>query len=530
MKRVETLVSEKLYPLYKDSESPVLPYETVSLCPECMQNIPATVKEEDGNVVMVKKCPEHGEFWDIYWSDVDLFNKASQWFMHGRLDNPRMQTKKGCPQDCGLCSNHKSHTALALLDVTNRCNLKCPICFANANAAGYIVEPSLEEIRKALQTVRENSPVPCPAIQFAGGEPTVRKDLPEIIRIAKELGFPHVEVASNGIRLAKDPSYAATLVEAGISTVYLQFDGVTPEPYVVARGRDLLPIKMKAIENCRKGNLNSIVLVPTVVRGVNDHQIGDIIQFAIENIDIVRGIVFQPVAFTGRIEKEKLREQRITIPDVIRLAGEQLEGKFEKDRDWFPCTTMAFMARMVEYYTGNPGVEFSTSPHCGYATYVFVDEDGEDWHPLGEWMNLNGFLGTIKKITENLCAGGRWNRFKARMRAIGLLRFVKKRGLLRKLIGGILKSGDYSALRDYSQRSLLISSMHFMDPYNFDINRCSRCCIHYVTIDQGVPRIIPFCTMNSIHREAIEKRNSVTVQEWLKSKKKKEEAEIMAVA
>jgi 7,8-dihydro-6-hydroxymethylpterin dimethyltransferase len=171
------------------------------------------------------------------------------------MENPRTQKKLGCPNDCGICPEHHSHTALAIIDITNRCNLKCPVCFANANYAGYVYEPTMEQVIGMLENLRATKPVPAQALQFSGGEPTIRKELPDMVRKAKELGFNHVEVNTNGLRLSQDVEFAKELKEAGVSTIYLQFDGLTSDVYKYIRGVDLLDIKMKAIENLRLARL-----------------------------------------------------------------------------------------------------------------------------------------------------------------------------------------------------------------------------------------------------------------------------------
>ncbi|MHA2117588.1 MAG: radical SAM protein, partial [Candidatus Thorarchaeota archaeon] len=278
-----------------------LPYTTQSICPDHLLDndevhvIDATLYEEDGKVMYKKTCETHGEFIDVYWGDAEMFKKASHWWYKSvGLDNPRTETVKGCPEDCGQCPEHKSHTALALLDVTNRCNLRCPICFAVAAEGGTVFEPEPEEVLEMLKNLRRNEPVPAPAIQFAGGEPTVTKHLPQYIKWAKEVGFRHVQIASNAIRIGKNKEYLQELRDAGLSTIYMQFDGVTPEPYIAARNTDLLPVKLQAIQNAREVGMESLVLVPTVVRGVNDDQVGKIVEFAAENNDVIRCVNFQP--------------------------------------------------------------------------------------------------------------------------------------------------------------------------------------------------------------------------------------------
>ncbi len=321
--------------------------ETKSICPECLRVLDATIFEENGKVYIKKECPEHGFFQDVYWSDYGQYLRAEEFRCDGDgLNNPRTKTVNDCPYDCGICPQHKSHTALAIIDVTNRCNLKCPICFANAAATGYVYEPTKEEIRSMLENLRKNDPVPAIALQFSGGEPTVRNDLFELIRMAEELGFRHVEVNTNGVRLAQSVDYCKGLKQAGMGSVYLQFDGLTSEVYKFTRGIDLLDVKMKAIENCRKAGIQSIVLVVTLIKGVNDNQLGDIIQFAVQNFDVIRCVNVQPVSLCGRLPQEEREKMRITIPDFMRLVEEQTNGKI-KVSDFYPVPTVVPVSKAV---------------------------------------------------------------------------------------------------------------------------------------------------------------------------------------
>ena len=466
---------------------------------------------------MEKTCPEHGKYNELYWSDYDQYQRAEKYRKKGEgLDNPHTETVKGCPQDCGICPNHRSHTGLAIIDITNRCNLKCPVCFANAAAAGYVYEPTKQQIREMLKNLRRNSPVPASALQFSGGEPTIREDLPELIKMAKDLGFRHVEVNTNGIRLAQSVDYCRSLDEAGVSTVYLQFDGLTKEVYQFTRGVDLLDKKMKAIENCREAGLDSIVLVVTLVKGVNDNQIGDIIRFAIENFDVIRCINVQPVSLCGRLPEEEREKMRITIPDFMRLCEEQTDGELKVD-DFYPVPTVVPIAQAIGALKGKRYVEFTAHPHCGMATYFFV-EDGKIL-PITRYGNIDSFVKTMEKVYEEKQRG---HDTRAKMRLMSALRHVKF-GLLRKYIMPILKTGSYEALGELQRKSILLSSMHFMDPYNFDLERIQSCCIHYAVPDG---RIIPFCTMNSIHRPIIEKQLGIPLSQW----KKEHKQEIAAVA
>ena len=491
--------------------------ETKSICPECLQVLEATIFEEDNKVYIKKRCPEHGEFKDMYWSDAEQYQRAEKFRYDGEgLRNPRTKTEKDCPLDCGICPQHKSHTGLAIIDVTNRCNLKCPVCFANAATAGYVYEPSKDQIIAMLQNLRRNDPVPATALQFSGGEPTIRDDLYELIKAAKELGFRHVEVNTNGIRLAHSVEYCRGLLEAGMSTLYLQFDGLTPEVYKFTRGRDLLETKMKAIENCREAGLESAVLVVTLIKGVNDHQLGDIIRFAVENSDVIRCVNVQPVSLCGRLPEQEREKMRITIPDFMKAVEEQTDGKI-KASDFYPVPTVVPISKAVGALKDKRYVEFTAHPHCGMATYIFIED--EEMVPITRYGNVERFIESMKKVCEEAAKG---HKARARMQLLGAVRHMKF-SLLRKYLWPILKTGSYESLGDLHRKMLLISSMHFMDPYNFDLERVQRCVIHYAVPDG---RIIPFCTMNSIHRAKIEQELSIPLDEWRREHK----AEISVVA
>jgi len=302
-----------------------LPKSTRSLCPECTQLIDATIFEDAGKVVMEKRCPEHGEFRDTIYSDVKLYLKMEEWsFGDNRgLQNPAVTTATTCPDDCGLCNMHTSHTALSNVDLTNRCNLTCPVCFANANAAGYLYEPDFETVRKMLQTLRNQKPSPNRIVQFSGGEPTIYPRFLDVLRLAKEMGFSHTQVATNGIKFT-DLEFAQQCKEAGLHTLYLQFDGVCDDVYRRTRGESLWEKKLKCIENVRAAGLK-IVFVPTIVKGLNEDQIGGILRLAIENIDCTSGISFQPVSFTGRIARHELESKRFTLSDFAHAVQQHLE-------------------------------------------------------------------------------------------------------------------------------------------------------------------------------------------------------------
>lgn len=486
--------------------------ETKSLCPECGKPLDAEVYDEDGRILIKKTCDEHGEFINTYWSDEKLYNRVEKFIptVTG-VDNPCVEDVGSCPSNCGLCSKHETSTVLGLIDVTNRCNLRCPVCFANAAAAGYLYEPSQDEIRQMLRNLRNLKPHPCPAIQFAGGEPTVRKDIVDLVKMAKEEGFTHVQMATNGLRLAKRENLAKELKAAGLNTVYLAFDGVTPEPYINNRGRDLLPDKIQAIENCRKVGLG-VVLVPTLVKGINDHQVGEIIKFAFDHNENIYGVNFQPVSFAGRTPADHVEDQRITIPDFVDIIDKETNGQVSPDA-FYPPSFVEPIAEFISLLDGEDSakVTLNCHEHCGIATYVFREKtegDGKDnLIPITDFIDVEDLCDKLKEYNGKLKRG----KFGSRKRVLAGLTTNLPKMIhtskspedldIAKILLNVFAKGDYEALGDFSKDAMLISCMHFMDPFNFDEDRVKKCVIHYATPDG---RIIPFCTFNSMYRPDVE--------------------------
>jgi uncharacterized radical SAM superfamily Fe-S cluster-containing enzyme len=483
--------------------------KTKSLCPECNKVLDADIIEKDGQVFIERTCPEHGHFSYLYWSDAEMFRRYDQYDTPGSgLENPQVQTDtNSCPSHCGICNNHRSTTLLANIDLTNRCNLNCEFCFANARACGYIYEPTFEQIRGMLELLRSEKPNPAPAVQFAGGEPTLREDLYDIIRMAKQMGFLQVQLATNGILLAKDPDMARTLKEIGLSTVYLHFDGVSKETNFK------LVHDLKAVENCKKVGLG-VVLVPTIIKTRNDHEIGDIIRFAAENISVIRGINFQPVSFTGAASPEAITRERITIPELLECIETQTAHAILK-QDFYPVPCVVPVSEFVEAYTGKTQIKFTAHQHCGAATYVFVRDDGIT--PINRIVDVDAFFSSIEQLTHKLESA---NSLSRKMIAVnGLREFynqVKNEGTnsgldVWKILGKTLITHNFDSLRSFHWNALFIGTMHFMDNYNYDIDRVSRCCIHYATPDGT---LIPFCTYNSgpVYREKIWKKYSLPAE------------------
>jgi hypothetical protein len=493
-----------------------LPKNTQSLCPECSRIIDAVLSEEAGRVIMEKNCPEHGYFRDTVYSDSRLYLKMEEWAFGDQrgVENPSVPDAKECPTDCGLCSMHTSHTGLANVDLTNRCNLTCPVCFANANVQGYLYEPDIEHIRIMLQALRDERPVAGRIVQFSGGEPTIAPHWFDALRMANEMGFSHVQCASNGILFA-DLEFAQRSKEAGLHTIYLQFDGVTDDIYLRTRGARLMETKIKAIENIRKAEMK-VCFVPTIVKGLNDHQVGDILKFAIENIDVVSAISYQPVAFTGRINRRELEEKRYTMSDVA-LDIHRQTGICDPYHDWFPLSCVAPFSKLVSALRGELTTHLTPHPHCSLGTYLFVDQN-KNATPVTRFINVGEMLRDMDMLARKTGKQSIklysklevWNSLRRHFnegRAPEGLTFTKFLETLQGLMDKRYGRGS-AEKQGFTFKTLMLAGMHFMDHYNYDIERVKRCVIHYAAPDG---RLYPFCAYNGgpTFRDKIERRYSV---------------------
>ena len=498
-----------------------LPKVVESICfePDCGKILKARMFAEDGKVWMEKTCPDHGYMKDLYWSDVELYLKAEKWeFGDGKgLLNP-MSECRSCPEDCGICDQHTSHTALGNIDLTNRCNLNCPICFANANATGRFYEPSREEVRQMLELYRSEKPVYGRMVQFSGGEPTIHPDFFDIIADARELGYSHIQVASNGIKFS-DPDFTRRAAEAGLHTIYLQFDGVEDEVYKKTRGRALMKYKEGTIEAVRKAGIK-IVFVPTIAAGINDHQVGPILQYALDNIDVLSGISYQPIALTGRVSTEERQKLRFTLPDLARCIEEQT-GLIHKD-DWYPLSFVSPISRIISALRGAETVHVSCHPHCSLGTYLFIEHETRRPIPINRFVDVEKMFEELDALAARTKAS-RFKRF-AQMNAFyRIQKFYNKKeaptGLdftkfLQTLDGFFDKeAGRGEKDGSYTNKTLLVAGMHFMDNYNYELERVRRCVIHYAT---PANKIIPFCSYNGglCHRYEIEDKYSISLDEY----------------
>ncbi len=492
--------------------------KTRSICPECNRVIDAEIFERDGVVYIGKTCPKHGYFEDVYFGSYEMYERFSKYARDGRgIENPRTVVPNiTCPASCGLCSNHLSHTALANIVLTNRCDLNCWYCFFYAEKAGYIYEPTIDQIRRMVRNLLNEKPIHGVAVQLTGGEPTLREDLIDIIKAIKEEGITHIQLNTDGVNLSRKPELCKQVREAGVNTLYVSFDGVTPE----TNPKNYWEIP-GLLNNCRQAGLG-IVLVPTVIKGVNDHEVGDMLRFAFYNMDIVRGINYQPVSLTGRVPRHERERFRITIPEVIQRIEEQTNGEV-KQEDWFPVPAAMPLSRFIEAWTGEPKYELTTHFACGAATYIF--NDNGRMVPITRFVDVDGLLKFFEDKAEKIERGE--NKYLVGLSVmLNLHRFIDRSkmpsglNLTRLLINIILKH-DYSALGQLQMKSLFVGMMHFMDKYNHDEERVRRCDIHYLTPDD---RIIPFCTFNVIpewYRDRIQKKYGISIEEWEKRTGKK---------
>ena len=509
-----------------------LPRKEESLCPECLAVISADLTDEGGKVVMRKTCPQHGPFEDIVSSSSAVFLRMERYAVDGSVDfeNPMEPDAGLCPHGCGLCAGHQSHAALTNLDLTNRCNLRCPYCFANANVQPYVYEPSLAQIEAMVDQALAMRPRRMQAIQFSGGEPTLSPHFIEACRLVKARGVKMIQAATNGIRFAQEEGFAEKAAEAGLNAAYLQFDGVDDEIHRVTRGvKGLYEIKLKALEAFRRAGIR-VTLVPTLIKGVNDHQVGEILKFALAHMDVIVGVAPQPVSFTGRIDQTERLARRYTSADVA-LDIERQTGLLKAERDWYPFSITVPFTKVAESVLGADANGFlpmhcSAHPDCGVSAYLLVNQRTGATAPLNEVFDIDRALLLIHEL------GRKTPRKPSRLyttaqifsilmktyrpdKAPPGLNFLQMAKTVDAISGrrlmGIAKK------RRYEWRLLLVASMHFMDAYNYQVSRVKNCTIHYST-PRG--RIYPFCTYNSGHvfRDEVEREYSVPKDVWLKQR------------
>jgi len=496
---------------------------TDSLCQECLKVVPAEIFEDQGRVFIRKKCNEHGEFKDIYWSSYDQYLRANKYWSPGAEPPARQaQTRKGCPYDCGLCPEHKNDTILAVIDITNLCNAHCPTCFASADKKKeYIYEPTIEQIDYMLDSIAGD----VKAMQLTGGEPTLRPDLHEIILHAKLRGINHIELNTNGIAFASpkgaeltkslESMFGDESEKKGLSTIYLKFNGFSRSTWEATTGDpNWGPIPLRAVENIKKAYNDmrrspGVMLVPTVINGVNNHEIGDIIDYAIKNSYVVRGVNFQPVSFAGSMSAQDLQKNRYTLPDLLRDIEEQTKGDIKAD-DFYPISCISPFAETIWHWKGRGLPAFTTHPHCGAMTALFINNGNVI--PITKYINLDRFFVSLQKAAAYYKEGKKTT---GKLYLIKAFTGLKPHPEIRTLLS-LMKdvAGDvnnWGALGQLLLHMVFIGAMHFMDKHNFDLERVQLCPIHQILPD-GTR--IPFCSYQTIHRPILERKFSISAEEW----------------
>jgi uncharacterized radical SAM superfamily Fe-S cluster-containing enzyme len=443
---------------------------TRSICPVCKRVIDAEVNARGGRVVMRKRCPEHGPFEALVYSDADLYVAQARFNKPGTLPLEfQTEVREGCPLDCGLCPDHKQHSCLGIIEVNTGCNLDCPICFADSGhqTDGYSLTRGQVAFMLDRFVAAEGDPE---VVMLSGGEPTIHPDVIAFIEMAKERGVREVFLNTNGIRLARDARFVAELARVR-PHVYLQFDGFDPGTHLAIRGKDLRREKERALEACADAGLH-VTLVAAVERGVNEHELGDIVRFGVSHAAVM-SIAFQPVTHSGRhLVFDPL--ERLTNADVIRLLAEQVP-------EWFRASDFVPVPCCF--------------PTCRSMCYALVD-DGE-LLPFSRLVDVedhldylsNRFLPdpTVRAAFERLFSSS------AAPGAESLLRACRSCGI---------DFGAFEELLDDPWRKLFVVVVQdFQDSYTLNVRQLMKCCVTEIVPDG---RLIPFCAYNSVgYREHV---------------------------
>lgn len=451
---------------------PYLFYDVaVSICSTCYRKVEAKIVFQDNNVFMMKRCPEHGAERVLVADDVDYYRRCREVF----IKPPEMPlvyntpVKWGCPYDCGLCSDHEQHSCLTLVEVCDYCNLRCPVCYA-ASGPDRQQFRDLKHIEKMLDAVVRNEGQP-DVVQLSGGEPTMHPEFFRIVEMAKARPIRHLMLNTNGVRIAQDDEFAARLAEYKEDfEVYLQFDSFEREPLMRLRGADLRRIRMDALEKLNRHNI-STNLVVTLKKGLNDHEIGKTIDFALQQ-PCVRGVTFQPIQDAGRLESFDPATDRLTLTEVRRKILEQTNVFRPEDVIPVPC-------------------------HPDSLAMAYALKLGDRVTPLTSMIPpeilINGASNTILYEQESAV---RENLFKL---------FATNHsprsgaGSLRELLCCLPKVFVPEQITYDNVFRLII--MQFIDAHSFDVRSVKKTCVHIVHPDG---RLIPFDTYNMFYRDGLE--------------------------
>ncbi|WP_428241460.1 radical SAM protein [Gynuella sp.] len=448
-------------------QTPYLFYgQTLSLCEQCLTLVPAKILLEGENVFYQKRCPEHGVQKTKVSTDVAYFKQCKDYIKPG--DRPlqfQSRTEYGCPLDCGLCPDHEQHSCLALIEINEECNLNCPVCFADSSPARKRHLP-LSDIEFMMDTLVASEGEP-DVLQISGGEPTIHPQILDILALAKRKPIRHLMINTNGVRIANDLEFVAALADfkPGFE-VYLQFDSLQKTALQNLRGVDLRSCRQQALENLEKFNI-STTLVVTVKKGVNDEEIGAIIDYALQ-FKCIRGITFQPIQDSGRNDNFDKNKDRFLLSDIRRAIYQQSHHFEPGDIIPLPCNpesiSIAYAIRDQQRITP--------------VTSLFPKEDLIQDVPNAVSFEKNSLL-KAKVIELFSLSSGELNTSE---RMESLLCCLPK----------------IPALENLSYENIFrITIVQFLDRYNFCVGNVKRSCIHFVTRDG---QIIPFDTYNTLYR------------------------------
>jgi uncharacterized radical SAM superfamily Fe-S cluster-containing enzyme len=530
--------SEK--PLLKSWEKtkPTLgwPRTTDSLCPKCVKEarqriieagedawqviqekpgeIKAQIIERDGQIWMVKDCPEHGRFEDMMAVDAKFLEHIEAMFPGRDID---AHNDKDLHKHGSSTIKHGRGSVLTV-DLTNRCNMMCDPCFMDANQVGFVHELTWEDIKEILDNAVRIKPRRQMSVQFSGGEPTMSPYFLDAIRYARQVGYNSVQAATNGIEFAKSKEFCRKAAEAGLRYAYLQFDGVGNDANSHRHIGNLFDVKLRAINNMHEAGIE-IVLVVTLVNTVNNDEVGPIIRFAMDNPKKIALVAFQPVSFTGRdedITDDRRLRQRYTLAHMAHDVKKQI-GITEPTRDWFPISVISGLADFADLVHG-PNADWGQMscgchPNCGVGTAIMINKETKEMAPLPEFLHVPNFLRDLRKVTD----AGRGKKFSNLMLALAVMKnyqpFKTPRSfsvldLLKKFdkqLGLNMSKTDYGkvsgdrTMDDIERRRqdpwnlLFIAGMWFQDLFNYDFRRTEMCIIPYGT-QEGE---ISFCAYNT---------------------------------
>lgn len=431
---------------------------TESVCPVCLSRIKAQRVARGEDIYLEKNCPQHGFFSTVIWRGAPVF---TSWVRPKTPAYPKKAftaIQQGCPFDCGLCPEHRQQTCHVLLEVTQRCNLRCPVCYADSGTP-VMPDPTLSDIDGWYRRILESGgPF---NIQLSGGEPTLRDDLPQIISTGRSLGFSYFQLNTNGLRLASEPAYLEALKDAGLSTVFLQFDGARDEIYRQLRGRPLLQIKEQAIENCAQLGIG-VILVPTLAPGINDLDIGNMIRFALKYAPVVRGVHFQPISYFGRYSSYQGDKSRLTIPEILRALVQQTDGLMREENFRPPGCENALCSFHANFVILPDGSLLPVTQHQVSSGCCCQPEDGAQGAALARKFVAQQWIAPKPSYQLPVLQGpslGEWDIVLSRARS----------------------------------HTFYISGMAFQDAWNLDLERLRDCCIHVMSPDGY---LVPFCAYN----------------------------------